>query len=101
MGDQEQLNERLARAAVHHRIECIEGVGRTWAVVCRVCTEDDIAHPNFGNQKTWMATCEEDATFKTLNHLARLGYVPRRHPRVVPDARSPMGRVLTPRNRYE
>ena len=73
------LNEALARATRHHRVECIEGPNHLWTVVCRVCKERRPNHPNRGNDKVWQAPFgEEQAARIALDHLSRLGYVPRR-----------------------
>jgi hypothetical protein len=74
------LNEQLALLARHHRIDCVELDGENhWSVICRVCREGNPNHPNYGNDKTWPAPFgEEMATRIALDHLDRMGYVPRR-----------------------
>jgi hypothetical protein len=73
------LNEMLAAATRHHRVDCVEDANHVWTVVCRVCTEERSNHPNRGHPRTWPAPFgEEMAARIALDHLARLGYVPRR-----------------------
>lgn len=73
------LNELLARAAPHHRVECVEDENGNWSVVCRVCTETRDIHPNYGGPWTRPAPFgEEMATRIAFDHLSRMGYVPQR-----------------------
>jgi hypothetical protein len=85
------LNDQLALLARHHRVDCVEDANHAWSVVCRVCVEDNPRHPNRGGSKTWPAPFgEEMATRIALDHLANMGYVPRR-----------LARQGQGRNRYE
>lgn len=92
------LNEQLADMARNHQVVCEEGAFRIWSVVCHECIELDPHHPNFGNR--WVRAApggEEQAIRMALDHLSKMGYVPRRLPRLIP---GPFGlaKVLTPRN---
>jgi len=73
------LNEQIARATRHHRVDCVEEAVGVWVVVCRVCTEARPDHPNRGGEWTRPAPFgEEHAARIALDHLSRLGYVPQR-----------------------